>query len=770
MNGGSRIINLTSSRDEGGPEDELLLETVGEFETPSPKYEHHDIEEIAEDETPGWTSKILPVLGLMLSLGWIGGALFLAWPTLNNTNPVALAGFVAALCVPPALIGIVLLLTLRTSTAEARRFGKTASAMRAEAASLERSVAMLSETIDANRVRLAEQVTTLMALGDGAAVKLATIGTGLAEQVTASDINARTLAEAATAAHAKLDVLTVMLPRARQETGDLAQLLEQTGLSAASHAAALDAQLSALAERGREADNLASGAAQRLAAHITRMEATGETAGARLEQVTGQMSEAVDGLLGRTADAVDEARKGIAAQGDAMLAMLGTNQAALDRAGHDSAEALSARIATIETLIDRIADRLSDQRTASDAIIHELDSGISLVSGRLDLLHSQGINRTQTLAASISALGGSADAMTEALKTGDEMARITINTTEHLLTALDAAAREIDETLPDALARLDDRIAGSRRVVGDAKPELLALVTAAESTHDAIEAIAQVISGQRDLVDKLSGTMIATFNNGRIKADEIGQMVDDTIGRTNLFAEEAAPRLVEALLRVRDTASAAADRARETLASVIPEAADALEAASGAAMRRATEGALEQQIAAIGRAADDAVIVAARASDRLVHQMLTIADSTAVVESRIEEARVEREAADKDSIAKRVSLLIEALNSASIDITKSFSAEVSDSAWAAYLKGDRGVFTRRAVRLIDAGDVRDIVRLYDDDMAFREQVNRYIHDFESMLRVILSQRDGSPLGVTLLSSDMGKLYVALAQAIERLRT
>ena len=31
-------------------------------------------------------------------------------------------------------------------------------------------------------------------------------------------------------------------------------------------------------------------------------------------------------------------------------------------------------------------------------------------------------------------------------------------------------------------------------------------------------------------------------------------------------------------------------------------------------------------------------------------------------------------------------------------------------------------------------------------------------------------RDGSPLGVTILSSDMGKLYVALAQAIERIRS
>ena len=45
----------------------------------------------------------------------------------------------------------------------------------------------------------------------------------------------------------------------------------------------------------------------------------------------------------------------------------------------------------------------------------------------------------------------------------------------------------------------------------------------------------------------------------------------------------------------------------------------------------------------------------------------------------------------------------------------------------------------------------------------------YIHDFEAMLRIILSARDGNALGVAILSSDMGKLYVALAQAIERLR-
>ena len=97
------------------------------------------------------------------------------------------------------------------------------------------------------------------------------------------------------------------------------------------------------------------------------------------------------------------------------------------------------------------------------------------------------------------------------------------------------------------------------------------------------------------------------------------------------------------------------------------------------------------------------------------------------------------------------------------------SNEVTDTAWNAYLKGDRGVFTRRAVRLLDSSEAKIIVRHYDEDSDFREHVNRYVHDFEAIMRLLLSTRDGNAIGVTLLSSDIGKLYVALAQAIERLR-
>jgi predicted nucleic acid-binding Zn-ribbon protein len=529
-------------------------------------------------------------VAIVATLAWLGGMIWLALPSLQaGLAPIALVEFIAALCVPPALFGIIWLLALRTSAAEARRFGRTAAAMRAEAASLERAIAVLSAHLDTNREQLADQTTALMAMGDAAAERLGAVRQAMAEEVAAADAQAHRLTEAVNAAQTNLGVLLSSLPRAHAETSEMAKTLASTGLTAGEHAAALDAQLVALADRGREADSVASGAAQKLAAHIARMEATSETAGARLESVTGEMSTAVDELLDRTASAVDEARKGIATQGEAMLAMLETNQAALDRATRDSVEALADRISAVEAIINQLGGRLREQQEAGTALFSGLNDGLGAVETRLAALHTQGVDQTQQLAASISALGGSADAMTETLKVGDTMARSVIATSEDLLLALDSAAREIDETLPDALARLDARIGSTRQTIAGTKPDLLALVTAAESTHDAIEAIAQVIAGQRTTIEQLATTMSETLDNGRSRAEALGRMMDETIGRTNDFAQEAAPKLVEALIRVRDTASAAAERARETLDGVIPEAAQSLGKASAEAMANATD-------------------------------------------------------------------------------------------------------------------------------------------------------------------------------------
>jgi hypothetical protein len=752
-------------------DDEELLLANDMPPAPSPEPEPVYLAEAEEEDAPrrrfGW---LLPTLAILLVAGWFAGALWALRDVLTQPMaPVDFIRLIAELCVPPILIGIVYLLAMRTSRAEARRFGATARAMRAEAVALEGVVETLARRIEENRTALAHQTTTLMAMGDAAADRMSSLATEMGQQARVVDASTRTLVEAVSDAEKSVAVVLSSLPKAHEEMQGMAARVDAAGLIASERAASLDTQLTALADRGREADSVAGGAADRLAAHIARMEATSETASAKLELVTGEMSVAVDAVLDRAANAVDEARKGIAAQGEAMLAMLEANQAALDRAGKDSAEALAGRIATIEEAVGRISSRLGEEQDRGNELFRTLTDGVKRTDQELSVFHAAGMDRTQALAAQVSALGESFEATAASMRAGETTARAVIATSEDLLTALDASAREIDETLPEALDRLDHRIALSRKVVSESKPELLALVTAAESTHDAIEAIADVVKQQTDTLAKTQESLIETLANGREKANDLEAIVDDAISTTRRFASEAAPQLIDALLRVRETSAQAADHARNTLAGIVPVAEAALEEAGNAALSRAMDASVRRQLGELAETTEAAVNAASRASERLTQQMLTLADTTAQIDRQIDKARAEHEKNDSDNFARRVTLLIEALNSASIDITKSFSAEVTDSAWSAYLKGDRGVFTRRAVRLLDAGETREVARLYDADDVFRDNVNRYIHDFEAMLRQILALRDGSPLGVTLLSSDMGKLYVALAQAIERLR-
>ncbi|WP_375427855.1 hypothetical protein [uncultured Sphingomonas sp.] len=742
--------------------EEGFAQAAGWNDQAEPTWSEAHPEEV-ERSRPVW-----PFLAAGAVASWIAFAIWATWSRLGDLDAVQLLQFVAALCVVPILVATVWLLVQRNSRAEARRFGDIARAMREEAALLERTVSELSHAIDANRAKLADQVGALLEMGDAAHARLGGIERGVGAEIGRMDAHARGLADAATTAQGSVDALLTALPRTQAGVEEAARLLDHTGRSAAEHAADLDIRVTALAERGREADASACGAAQSLAQHLAAMERQSDTASERLESVSAQLSHTVDALIARTTATVDGARQGIAAQGEAMIDLVAAHQSRLDHAARDSADALAARIASVEAVVERVSGRLDMQRASGDLIVDRLQTGIAGVEVQLDRLHEQGSERAQILAASISALGGSADAMTEALRAGDAMATRTIGTTESLLLALDAAAREIDETLPEALTRLDARIAGSKRVIGEAKPELLALVTAAESTHDAIEAIAGVVADQRRTLDQLAGQLLETLSTGRTKADALGHTVDEAIERTRRFSDEAAPQLVQALLRIRDTAAETADNARDRLAAIVPEAVSRLEAAGAQALRRAASGTVERQIEALATATDAAVAAAGDVAERVARECRAIADQTAIIETRIEQARDDREKHDRNTLSRQVAGLIETLNSASIDVAKMLGPEVSDSAWAAYLKGDRGVFTRRAVRLLDGGDARDIARLYDADEHFREAVNRYIHDFEAMLRAVLQQADGSALGITLLSSDMGKLYVALAQAIERL--
>lgn len=183
---------------------------------------------------------------------------------------------------------------------------------------------------------------------------------------------------------------------------------------------------------------------------------------------------------------------------------------------------------------------------------------------------------------------------------------------------------------------------------------------------------------------------------------------------------------------------------------------------------------LQGRAAELVRRLEEAIDAAAAASRdtaiQMRDQLAKVDELAGNLESRVNRVRERAEEQVDNDFARRAALITESLNSSAIDIAKALSTDVSETAWASYLRGDRGIFTRRAVSLLENAEAKAVQAHYEAESEFREHVNRYIHDFETMLRQLLSTRDGNALGVTLLSSDMGKLYVALAQGIERLRT
>jgi hypothetical protein len=251
------------------------------------------------------------------------------------------------------------------------------------------------------------------------------------------------------------------------------------------------------------------------------------------------------------------------------------------------------------------------------------------------------------------------------------------------------------------------------------------------------------------------------------KLSELASTLAKVEREANSLSAETGPALVSALVQVKEAAAHAAERAREAIEGVIPESAGKLSLETRDALERVIRESIEERLREVETVAARAVESARAASDRLTQQMFTIGRSAAALEAHLEETSKEQREKDSEAFARRVSLLIDSMNSAAIDVGKILSDEVDDKAWDSYLKGNRGVFTRRAVRLLDGGETRAIKAHYDSDIEFQRSVNRYIADFESMLRRVMAERDGGMIAVTLMSSDMGKLYAALTQVDRR---
>jgi methionine synthase I (cobalamin-dependent) len=373
------------------------------------------------------------------------------------------------------------------------------------------------------------------------------------------------------------------------------------------------------------------------------------------------------------------------------------------------------------------------------------------------------------LAEHIVALSSHAETVNRMLGNSNQTAETLVGRVQQLREQAEASSATISDTIPAALARIRLHAEQSLQAIASAGART-------ESLNEAAATVAQRLAEAETLLERQRTTL---GDVGELADNRLTALIEQTRTLEELLAkadaevrslsEGASGQLVESLNQVRDIAEKAADQARDAFTAAIPRVAQRMSESASRAMSNALADVGKDEIAAIGNASEQAIQAAHLAAERLSRQLLTIAETATAIEARIEANRADTEAHDDQSFARTAGLLIEALNSTAIDVAKIFSNEVTDEEWKTYLRGDRGIFTRRAVKLLDRTDANAIVQRYNEDGEFRDQVNRYIHDFEALLRRVMATREGTPIATTMLSSDTGKLYVALAQAIERLR-
>ena len=485
------------------------------------------------------------------------------------------------------------------------------------------------------------------------------------------------------------------------------------------HLAALEFIASSSRERHGEIDQAA---AADLRERLSKLDAEIAERRARQESFEKQATDRLLDSFATIDEEMAERRRRQEAQGETIVAQGQAIAAQLAEFETRTAEIAAhgqAAQATIGASMEVLATRLAESRNAlagTDQDIAALtDSSVRLLEliqasvkhSREELPRVLGSGETQ-----LSGLEARMTALREAAKETDARGN-------HIADTIETANTRLQLTYAD-LARLQTELEQAGSLHGETLAGLRAQLDAitSQSTHLAEDTRVQ-LAAALDTLARSTQSAIAGFG-------------------------ESGSTTVSALARQLGN-----------------ESASAIEQAMRSSAAEAT-GQLEQAVA-------QAAAVGREAAVQLRDQLGKVNDLAANLENRVAHARQRAEEQVDNDFTRRVALITESLNSNSIDIAKALSTDVADTAWNAYLRGDRGIFTRRAVSLIDNVEAKAIVQIYERDREFHDHVSRYIHDFEAMLRQVLSTRDGQAMGVTLLSSDMGKLYVTLAQAIERLR-
>jgi hypothetical protein len=768
MTARSKIVGLTRHIDHDTSDQmETIVEDV-DVDVNPPVFADNHTDEVhvdqnfhADDDGPGmtWKSYILPSVILVAALAW---SVFFGW----TYFPEAKAGLPAERAItltsmwatPVLLLSVAWLLGLRHSRAEASRFGNVARLLRTESEELEARMRTVNEEISLAREFLAQNARELETLGKRSSQNIVEAAQLLTTALADSDEKAKTLEAVSSAATSNLEQLRKHLPVVTSAAKDVTNQIGSAGNNAQLQIKSLIAELERVGQTGQATRD-----------YIDAVEVRAGLVSEKLGDVARESAATLD-EAGITAERrAAEAAKLIEHAASSLAKQVDIASGEVDKLVVDSGVRIENNLNLLRVALAKLTEQSAGEESRISAIIAEIESHIKTSAERIAEVDRAATDQTAKLAFAVSALGESTREVGTDLGNNRIIADQLIDRSDKLLSALGAVNSEISNMIPASMENMHSRLSDVMEQLNAASSNVGALDGMSDRLLTKVTSLEQAIGIQRAGVEKLMAESDEHFAARHEQADALAASLSHTRALVEEMAGDANGKLVSSLLRVRETTKQAAESSRKILDEELANVAERLTEQNKTALTEAIDMQIASMNEAIQVAVDRNLELSEASTAKLAAQLGQLDELADNLEKRIADNRSSFDGVDSDSFARRMVLLTESLNSTAIDVAKILSNDVTDTAWAAYLKGDRGVFTRRAVRLLDAGEARAIAAHYSDDSEFREHVNRYIHDFESMMRVLLSTRDGNAIGVTLLSSDVGKLYVALAQAIERLR-
>jgi hypothetical protein len=757
----SKIVGLTQHISDQSSHDDVAAETYATGDSLRDAGDTENVEDMYEFEQPRRSvlAFVVPTVLLLAFVGWTAFFALTYWPEaqsgLSNNRIVEL---IVRWAVPALLIAVSWLLVMRNSSREATRFGNVAASLRNESVLLSQRMRTVNEEIALAREFLSQNARDLESLGRQSSQKLMESAQVLTAALADSDQKAKTLETVSQSANTNLEQLRKHLPVVTSAAKDVTNQIGSAGNNAQIQIKALIATLERVRDAGKSVRDYVDG-----------VEVRADDMAVKLEQSLSSSTKLLDM---RSAEALDRSAEMATLMDSATQAM----SSGIAQASGDIGAILSVSQEQLQSSLSELRKALGDVGSQTDqeearirAMIATISAHIHSSAQQISEVDRVATDQTSKLAFAVSALGDSTRTVGSALTDNQLVTQQLIEQSHRLLESLGTANHEISETIPASMDVLSVQLSDGVAQIKSALSNAQSLEELSGSMLEKLNGLEQIIATQRDSVDALMTQSDAHFAARHDQVDALGSSLRQTQSLLQEMSDEANGQLVTALLRVRESTRAAAESSRKILDDELAHISEQLTEQNRTALANALDAQVASMNAAVQEAIERNVELSEAATGLVVKQLAELGEMTTTLEGRIADSKNSFESVQDDSFARRMVLLTESLNSTAIDVTKILSNDITDTAWASYLKGDRGVFTRRAVRLIDSKEAKIIANHYGNDSEFREHVNRYVHDFEGIMRLLLSTRDGNAIGVTLLSSDIGKLYVALAQAIERLR-